>query len=109
MASKIQKLKRWLCRVLECPEPVPRVTTTSSELDVIHYDGYDIEVRVDTEVSPPTATVMVYLKGMEVLEGVFVAANVWQWVGGIAPTAPSYKTRKYIRDYALTKLAKEQQ
>lgn len=109
MASKIQKLKRWLCCILGC-EPAPAVVTrVSAGFDRIHLDGYDIEVYLTDETIGLVVNVLVYLKGEEVLEGLFVAPNLWEWVGCVALSAPTYKTRKYIRDYALTKLAKEQQ
>lgn len=105
METKVQKLKRWLCKLLGCevqaPKAVPAVYT-NGDLETFHYDGYDVEVHLCPDQY--ALSMRVYLKGSCVLVGecVLGAATEWQY----GTHYPSYKTRKYMQEYATKRLYK---
>lgn len=67
----------------------------------LEHEGYTIE-SVENR-TPPCLTLSVYLKGERMMIGKFSdTESVLEYVS--PDRAPSYRTRKYIRDYAFTRL-----
>jgi hypothetical protein len=96
------KLKRWLCRLLGCdvPDPALPVVHKNGNLEVFQYDGYDMEVHLYP--SQLKVRIKIHLKGKCVLIGDCRLGEAIQWHEGLH--YPSYKTRKYMQEYATKRL-----
>lgn len=104
MEAKIrQRLKRWLCKLIGCEVQAPKaapVVCKSGDLETFHHDGYDVEVHLFPDEQ--TIRMQVYLKGSCVLVGDCRRGEVVEWTHGTHH--PSYKTRKYMQEYATNRL-----
>lgn len=107
METKAQKLKRLLCKLLGCADLLPQSSApavfVNGDLETFHYDGYDVEVYLYSDQL--ALQVRIYLKGTQVLVGncQLGGAVEWQHCGA---HHPSYKTRKYMQEYATRRLYK---
>lgn len=106
METKVrQKLKRWLCKLLGCDVTASKTTPVvhkAGDLETFQYDGYDVEVYLFPETQ--SLKIQVYLKGSCVLSGDCRVKTPVEWIYGAH--YPSYRTRKYIQDYAEKRLTK---
>lgn len=103
METKVQKLKRWLCRLLGCEDLVRQmnpVVLKNGDLETFHYDGYDMEIHLLP--AQRALRMKAYLKGSCVLVGDCRLDEAMEWQQGTHH--PSYKTRKYMQDYAAKRL-----
>ncbi len=100
MESKVQKLRRWLCRLI-CGEKkyTPVVHIEGPGFEAFDYEGYNVELRYDGTSLSTRVTLM----GTCVLSGNSMYDNEWVWVYD-APHVPSYKVRAFIRDYSEKRL-----
>jgi hypothetical protein len=104
METKAEKLRRLLCKLLGCEDffpkpPAPAIHVTGN-LETFHYDGYDVEVHLFPENQ--ALQVQVYLKGTLALIGECKLGAAIEWHYG--SHHPSYKTRKYMQEYATKRL-----
>lgn len=105
-ASKGRRLRPWLCKLLRCdalceapPSKGPKVVVKGNR-ETFVYDGYDIEVQLLPEHK--ALVIQAFLKGGLVLTGYCYSNAAPDWTYTIH--LPSYKTRKYIQEWALNRL-----
>ena len=106
METKISgaRLKQWLCKLLGCEVPIQSSPPVyrNGNLETFQYDGYDMEVRLFPDQR--SLRIRVHLKGN------CVAVGDYPHPGGVIHWHedglhyPSYKTRKYMQEYAKKRL-----
>jgi hypothetical protein len=109
METKIQRLKNWLCRLLQCeqltvsPDPDKPVVTQikGTNLEKFTYDGYQIECAVYAD----RVRISVYLKGNCLGRGWYFKEGEEIEAHDVEITSiPNYKLRTYVREYAHNRL-----
>jgi hypothetical protein len=115
METKVQKLKKWLCRWLcQCHElaadqsqgPTTRVTQHRDfALEVFSHEGYDIEMR---HFPSGDVSISAFLKGQKCIEGLMKVGRDVEWTYlPEAESVPSYRIRLYLKQHALRRINKE--